>query len=70
LLEGPPDVEGVPLIRVMGFDRLGQQLNPPPDGMFDFIDGAATQGGTIQSSTGRIYFPVLEPFGRVFAEKA
>jgi len=63
LLEGPPDVEGVPLIRVMGFDNLGQQLNPPPDGMFDFIDQAATQGGTIQSSTGRIYFPVLEPFG-------
>lgn len=63
LLEGPADVEGVPLIRVMGFDNLGQQLNPPPDGMFDFIDQAATQGGTIQSSTGRIYFPVLEPFG-------
>lgn len=63
LLEGPPDVEGVPLIRVMGFDNLGQQLNPPSDGMFDFIDGAASRGGTIQSSTGRIYFPVLEPFG-------
>ena len=69
LLEGPPDVEGVPLIRVMGFDRLGQQLNPPPDGMFDFIDGAATQGGTIQSSTGRIYFPVLEPFGKHLRDK-
>lgn len=69
LLEGPPDVEGVPLIRVMGFDRLGQQLNPPPDGMFDFIDQAATQGGTIQSATGRIYFPVLEPFGNHLRRK-
>ncbi len=69
LLEGPPDVEGVPLIRVMGFDRLGQQLNPPPDGMFDFIDGAATRGGTIQSTTGRIYFPVLEPFGSYLRNK-
>lgn len=69
LLEGPPDVEGVPLIRVMGFDRLGQQLNPPPDGMFDFIDGAATQGGTIQSSSGRIYFTVLEPFGGFLRRK-
>lgn len=69
LLEGPEDVKGVPLIRVMGFDRLGQQLNPPPDGMFDFIDGAASHGGTIQSSTGRIYFPVLEPFGSYLRNK-
>ena len=31
--------------------------------MFDFIDGAATNGGTIQSSSGRVYFTMLEPFG-------
>lgn len=59
--EGP--VEGVPLIRVMGLDRLNTQQDPYPDGVFDFIDQAATQGGTIQSSNGRIYFPVVEPFG-------
>ncbi|MBK9176260.1 MAG: hypothetical protein IPM46_07970 [Flavobacteriales bacterium] len=29
---------------------------PKPDGWFDFIDGAATVGGTIQAQTGRVYF--------------
>ncbi len=44
-------------------DRLDPNNAPNPDGWFDFIDGAATTGGTIQSQNGRIYFPVLEPFG-------
>ncbi|MCF8351603.1 MAG: cell surface protein SprA, partial [Bacteroidales bacterium] len=62
--EGPEDVKGVPLLRLFNFDKLDQQLNPFPDGMFDFINGAATSGGTIQASNGRVYFTVLEPFGR------
>jgi len=63
--EGPNDVKGVPLIHLLGVDRLDQQLNPIPggDGFFDFIDGAATRGGTFQASNGRIFFPVLQPFG-------
>ncbi len=69
LLEGPPGVKGVPLIRVMNFDNLNPQLNSPPDGVFDFIDGAATGGGTIQSSNGRIFFTVLEPFGEFLRRK-
>ncbi|MDP2422959.1 MAG: cell surface protein SprA, partial [Bacteroidales bacterium] len=69
LLEGPPDVKGVPLIRVLNFDNLNPQLNPPQDGFFDFIDGAATQGGTIQASSGRIYFTVIEPFGGYLRRK-
>ncbi len=63
LTEGPSEVQGVPLIRVMGLDRLNTQLDPYPDGVFDFIDNAATRGGTIQSSNGRVFFPVVEPFG-------
>jgi cell surface protein SprA len=59
--EGP--VSGQPIIRVMGLDNLNTLLDPNPDGVFDFIDFAATQGGTIQSSNGRIFFPVIEPFG-------
>lgn len=59
--EGP--IEGQPLIRVMGLDRLNTQLDATPDGVFDFIDNAATQGGTIEASNGRVYFPVVEPFG-------
>ena len=56
-------ISGQPLIRALGLDRLNIQLDPTPDGVFDFIDGAANNGGTIQSSFGRIYFPVIEPFG-------
>jgi cell surface protein SprA len=54
---------GIPLIRVLNFDNLDPQMNPPHDGIFDFIDNAATQGGTVQSNNGRVYFTVLEPFG-------
>ena len=56
-------IAGQPLIRVMGLDRLNTQLDPIPDGVFDFIDNAATRGGTIQADNGRVYFPVVEPFG-------
>ncbi len=64
--EGPDKVKGVPLIHVLGLDNLDQQLNPIPggDGFFDFIDGAAKTGGTIQTSNGRIFFTKLEPFGK------
>ncbi|MDP1621034.1 MAG: cell surface protein SprA [Bacteroidales bacterium] len=57
-------IKGIPLLRILNLDNLNQQFNPPGDGMFDFIDQAATQGGTIQSSNGRIFFTVLEPFGK------
>ncbi|HTX88366.1 MAG TPA: cell surface protein SprA [Bacteroidales bacterium] len=57
-------ISGVPLLRVLSLDNLDQQGNPPSDGMFDFIDNAVLNGGTIQASNGRIYFPVLEPFGK------
>lgn len=67
--EGPPGVAGVPLLRVFNFDNLDPQLNPPPDGMFDFIDNAARYGGTIQASNGRIYFTVREPFGQYLRDR-
>ncbi|MDR2971108.1 MAG: cell surface protein SprA [Bacteroidales bacterium] len=54
---------GIPLIRLMNLDKLNQQMDPYPDGIFDFIDGADTQGGTIVSRTGKIFFPTIEPFG-------
>lgn len=62
--EGDDEVRGVPIIQLMGLDNLDQQLNPPSDGVFDFIDNAAINGGTIQSTNGRIFFPLLEPFGK------
>ena len=56
--------KGIPLIRLMGLDRLNKQQDPTPDGIFDFIDGAHINGGTINSSNGRVYFPSTEPFGK------
>ncbi len=63
--EGDEDVKGIPLIHLMNLDNLNQQSNPVQggDGVFDFLDNAATQGGTINASNGRIFFTVLEPFG-------
>ena len=74
--EGPENVKGVSLLHLLGLDNLTQQNNPIPggDGEFDFLNGAQTTGGTINSANGRIYFPVLEPFGshlrKVFADNA
>ncbi len=67
--EGPDGVKGVPLLQLMGLDNLDQQMNPPHDGIFDFIDNAPTQGGTISTKNGRVYFTVLEPFGSYLRQK-
>ncbi|MBK6884906.1 MAG: cell surface protein SprA [Flavobacteriales bacterium] len=56
-------LDQIPLIQSLGMDRLDPNNAPNPDGWFDFIDGAATNGGTIQSQSGRIYFTTVEPFG-------
>lgn len=52
------NLEGKPLIRVFNLDNLNVQGDPQPDGVFDFVPGV-----TINPANGRIYFPVLEPFG-------
>jgi cell surface protein SprA len=57
-------ITGVPLLELFGLDRMDFQQNMVPDGVFDFIDNAALIGGTIQASTGRIFIPYIEPFGR------
>ncbi len=62
-------IDGVPLIQVLGADRLDQNNKPNPDGMFDFVDNASTKGGTVNSRNGRIFFPVVEPFGQHLREK-
>ena len=47
------------LLRVTGLDKLNVREQPHPDGIFDFLEGY-----TIRAQTGRVYFPVVEPFGR------
>lgn len=61
--EGP--LEATPLVEVFGLDRMdASQSYYYPDGVFDWFDSAAFKGGTIQASTGRIFFPYVEPFGK------
>ena len=47
-----------PLIRVMNLDRLNSRNQQGSDGFFDFVEGY-----TIQATDGRVFFPVVEPFG-------
>ncbi len=58
----PADVintyEGLPILRLTNLDRLNNQNDPQPDGVFDFVEGY-----TVISTQSRIIFPVLEPFG-------
>jgi len=58
------NLAGIPLIRVFNLDNVNTQLDPQPDGVFDFIEGL-----TINSRNGRIMFPVLEPFGSSLARQ-
>ena len=61
--EGPH--QGVPLIELFGMDRMdASQSYYYADGVFDWFDSAAFKGGLIQASTGRIFFPYVEPFGK------
>lgn len=61
--EGPK--EGIPLIELFGLDRMDASQNYYyADGVFDWFDSAAFKGGTIQASTGRVFFPYVEPFGK------
>ncbi|MBK5278663.1 MAG: cell surface protein SprA [Bacteroidia bacterium] len=45
------------LIEVMGLDRLNPYNDPQPDGNFDFVEKI-----TVQTETGLIILPYLEPF--------
>ncbi|MBL0054344.1 MAG: cell surface protein SprA [Bacteroidetes bacterium] len=54
-----PKLFGKPLLRVLNLDRLNSQNDPQPDGVFDYVEGL-----TINSSDGRVYIPVVEPFGK------
>ena len=54
--------QGAPIISLINLDRLNSQLDPQPDGVFDYIENF-----TVVSQYSRVIFPVLEPFGRDLA---
>jgi cell surface protein SprA len=53
-----PSQKGLPILQQVRLDRLNNQNDPQPDGLFDYLEGI-----TVVSSQSRIIFPVLEPFG-------
>jgi len=57
-------INGKILLQVMGLDKLNSQLDPYPDGYFDFINGI-----TIDAARGKIIFPQREPFGKYLNSK-
>ncbi len=59
-----PGLNNQSLLQVMNLDRIDSNEESNPDGFFDFIDGY-----TILPSTGKVIFPVVEPFGSHLAAK-
>ena len=57
-------IAGKPLIQVLNADHVNANLDPIPDGIYDFIDGV-----TIDAAKGRVMIPVTEPFGDYLASK-
>ena len=49
----------IPLLDFFQLDRLNSYGDPQQDGIFDFVPGL-----TVNTRTGSIFFPVLEPFGQ------
>ena len=58
------NISGTPLLQVMNLDNIDSNNNYGADGRFDFIEGY-----TINASTGKIIFPVVEPFGSHLRKK-
>ena len=60
-----PSLKSKPLLQLLGLDRLDSNNSKvAPNGIFDFV-----QGYTIDPSTGRIFFPSVEPFGSYLKKK-
>ena len=49
-------VKGLALIKLLGCDRLDNNLKAHPNGYFDFVEGYTVQNG-------RVFLPSAEPFG-------
>ncbi|NBG64794.1 T9SS outer membrane translocon Sov/SprA [Acidiluteibacter ferrifornacis] len=59
-------IDNTPLLNVLELDRMtiNNAKTESGDGVFDFIPGV-----TINEKNGRVYFPVLEPFGQTLRQK-
>jgi len=67
-------VEDKLLVDLLEMDKINQNNQPFSDGVFDFAPikyegNKATNGGTINTRNGRVYFSTVEPFGETLKEK-
>ena len=53
-----PHLKDKRLLSVLGLDHLDNNARRVPNGYFDFVEGY-----TIDASSGRVFFPQVEPFG-------
>ncbi len=51
-----PQVKDLPIIRLLGADRLDNNSRPQSNGRFDYVEGYTV-------TDGRVFFPKAEPFG-------
>lgn len=59
------NLKSKPLLQLLNLDRLDSNNSKEnPNGIFDYI-----QGYTVDASSGRIFFPSVEPFGSYLAQK-
>ncbi len=58
------NTKDIPLIEIMGLDRLNQNGDPQKDGNFDYVEGV-----TINPERGYMVFPKLEPFGKTLEDQ-
>ena len=58
-----PGLKDKKLLSLMGLDRLDNNNKIGPNGYFDYVEGY-----TIDAQQGRVYFPVVEPFGKNLAK--
>ena len=58
------DLKSRTLLSMMNLDRLDENQKAHPNGQFDYVEGY-----TVLSSSGRIIFPVTEPFGKHLAKE-
>lgn len=57
-----PGVKDKKILALVGLDRLNNNNKVGANGYFDYVEGY-----TIDASSGRVFFPVVEPFGKDLA---
>ena len=58
-----PGIKDKKILSLVGLDRLDNNNKIGPNGYFDYVEGY-----TIDAQSGRVFFPMVEPFGKGLAK--